>query len=268
MEGGQDEFPATTETAHQLKQAAGIGGNDCLRLCVEQMPDLAVAELLRGLRLQQVVDACGAAAERWLGDLGDFELRNLCEQMAWLLEDALRVTQVAGVVIRDAHRQRISWRNGRKLAENLCDVFALCGEGGGTGGPFGVVAEQVAVLLHRGAAAGSVDDDGIDVGGFEHGDDVAGHRGGLVFEAGVDHQGPAAGLILWRDDLAAFSGEHARGGGVDVGEEDLLDASGQHADAAALCCTWCDALRHPPAEVCGNNREEAIPSRRILRERV
>ena len=116
-------------------------------------------------------------------------------------------------------------RDRRQLAEDLGDVFALCGEGGGAGCPFGVVAEEVAVLLHGGAAAGGVDDDGVDVGGLEEGDDVARHCGGLLFEAGVDHQGSAAGLVFGRDDLAAFSGEDACGGGVDVGEEDLTGRS-------------------------------------------
>ena len=58
----------------------------------------------------------------------------------------------------------------------------------------GVVAEEVAVLLHGGAAAGGVDDDGVDVGVLEDGNHAAGHGGSLLFKAGVDHQGSAAGL--------------------------------------------------------------------------
>ena len=49
----------------------------------------------------------------------------------------------------------------------------------------------------------------------------------------MDHEGSAAGLVCGCDDFAAFGGEDAGGGGVDVGEEDLLDASGEHADAKA-----------------------------------
>ncbi len=77
-----------------------------------------------------------------------------------------------------------------------------------------------------GAAAGGVDDDGVYVGGFEEGDQVAGHDGGLVFEAGVDHEGSAAGLIGGGDYFAAFGGEDSGGGGVYVREEDRLDAAG------------------------------------------
>jgi len=71
---------------------------------------------------------------------------------------------------------------------------------------------------------------------LEEGDDAAGHLGGLVFKAGVDHEGPAAGLIGGSDDFAAFGGEDAGGCGVDMREEDLLDASGEQADAAARGC--------------------------------
>ena len=114
VKGGQGALAAAAEAAHELKQAAGIGGDDSLRVRVEQMTDLAVAKLLRGLGLEEVVDAGGAAAERRLGDLGDFELRNLREQVARLLEDSLRVTEVAGVVIGDAHGQRIARRDRRQ----------------------------------------------------------------------------------------------------------------------------------------------------------
>src|SRR5277367_4162933 len=104
----------------------------------------------------------------------------------------------------------------------------------------------MAVFLHGGAAACGVDDDGVYVGGLEEGDDVARHCGGLLFEAGVDHQGSAAGLVLGSDDLAAFSGEDSCGSGVDVGEEDLLDAAAEHADSATLRCGRCDTLWHSP----------------------
>ncbi len=73
-------------------------------------------------------------------------------------------------------------------------------------GPLRVVAEKVTVLLHGGTAASGVDNDGVDVGGFEEGDEVASHGGGLVFESGVDHQGSAAGLAGWDNDFETFSG--------------------------------------------------------------
>jgi hypothetical protein len=121
--------------------------------------------------------------------------------------------------------------------------------GARAGGPGGIVAEEMAVELHSGSAAGGVDDDGVYVGLLEEGDEAASHSGGLIVETGVEHEGAAAGLVRGRDDLAAFSGKDSGGGGVDVGEEDGLDASGEHADAAAwklwLCRRNTGVLRSP-----------------------
>ena len=64
-------------------------------------------------------------------------------------------------------------------------------------------------------------------GGFEGGDHLLCHRGGVGLKTGVDHERAATWLIARDDDLAAFGGEHARGGCVDVREEDLLHAAGQ-----------------------------------------
>lgn len=236
MECGEFLLAGAAQAAHELEQAAGICGDDGGGVGGEEMRDFSVAELLRGLGLEQVVDARGAAAERGFGDLGDFKAGDLREQLARLLMDALRVAEVAGVVVGDAERQGIARCDWVEFAEDFGDVFAFCGEGAGSVGPLRVVAQEMAVLLHGGTAAGGVDDDGVDVGAIEEVDDLARHCGGLLFQPGVDHESSAAGLILGSDDFAAFRGEHARGGGVDVGEEDLLHASGEHSDAAAGGC--------------------------------
>jgi len=152
-----------------------------------------------------------------------------------LLVDSLCVAEVAGVVVRDADWERMAGCQRLEFGEDFGDVAALCREGSGAFGPLRIVAEEVAVVLHRGTTAGGVDDDGVDVGLLEEFDDAAGHGGGLIVESGVDHQRPAARLIARRDYFAAFGGEDAGGGFVDVGEEDLLDASGEHAGSSAGC---------------------------------
>ena len=176
--------------------ASGFGG--------EEVGDLAIPELVGGLRLDEVVDTGGSAAERGLGDLDDIESGDGGEQLAGLAEDALRVPEMAGIVVGDAEGKGVAGGGGRELAEDLGDVAAFGGEVAGADGPVGVVAEKVAVLLHGGSAAGGVDDDGIDVGVFEDGDDVAGHVGGLGLEAGVEHEGAAAGLVGGRDDVRSL----------------------------------------------------------------
>src|SRR5271155_314485 len=95
--------------------------------------------------------------------------------------------------------------HGWHATEDFGDVFALFGECPGTSGPVGVVTEKMPVFLHRRAAAGGVDDNGVDIRGFEESNEIAGHGGGLVFQARVDHEGPAAGLAGWGNDLEAFS---------------------------------------------------------------
>ena len=133
-------------------------------------------------------------------------------------------------------------------AEDFGNVFALCGECLGTSGPLRVVAEKMAVFLHRRAATCGIDDNGVNVGGFEESNELAGHCGGLVFEAGVDHEGPAARLAGWNDDLKTLRAEQACGRGVNVGEKSLLDATSEHADATASRGDGGYTFRHGPGE--------------------
>ena len=102
MKGWEGTLSATAEAAHQLEEAPWIGGDDGLRVGVEEMADFAVAELQGRLRLEEVVDAGRATAQRGLGYFGNFQLGDFGEEFARLLVDSLSVTQVACVVICDA----------------------------------------------------------------------------------------------------------------------------------------------------------------------
>jgi len=98
----------------------------------------------------------------------------------------------------------------------------------------GIVAQQVTVFLHIGAAAGGVGDDEVDVCAVKGIDGAASQRESVVFFAGVDHQCAAARLILWSDHFVAFSREHANRGGVDLRKKFALDATEEQADAETL----------------------------------
>lgn len=233
MEGGQFGVALAAEAGHKLEEAAGVGGDDGRGVGVEEVGGLAIAEFVGRFGMEEVVDAGGTAAHGRLGDLGDLEARDRGEEGAGFEEDALGVPEVAGVVVGDAEREGVAGGKGRKLSEELGDVATAGGKGAGALGPVGVVAEEMAVVLHGGAAAGGVDEDRVDLGLFEEGDDGLGHGGRFGVEAGVEHEGSAAGLAGRDDDLAAFGGEDAGGRLVDVGEEDGLDAAGEHAYAAA-----------------------------------
>ena len=110
---------------------------------------LARAELGGGLGLHEVVDAGRAAAQLPVGGLEQLELRDPAQQRARLRADALRVREVAGVVVGDAQRERMARRLRLVLGEQLGDVVDAGRERGGALGPLGVVGEQVRVVLHR-----------------------------------------------------------------------------------------------------------------------
>ena len=126
---------------------------------------LAPAELARpGLGLEQVVDARPTRSRsptRRARRSSSPGMR--AQQLARLLAHALGVGQVAGVVVGHAHaapagarraaRARPGSRSRRAtLSANACGAL----------GPLGVVAQQVAVVLHRRAAAGGVDHDPVE----------------------------------------------------------------------------------------------------------
>ena len=94
----------------------------------------------------------------------------------------------------------------------------------------------MAVLLHGRSAAGGVDDDGVDVGGSKSAMMLRAIAAAWSSRPEWTMSAPQQGWFGGSDHLAAFGGEDARGGGVDVREEDLLDAAGEHADAAARSC--------------------------------
>ena len=83
------------------------------------------------------------------------------------------------------------------------------------------------------------------------------HGGRSFVQAGVDHECAAAALVLGDDDLASFRCEDARRGLVDVLEEDLLDAAGEHAYAVGLV-SGRDAFGESGEEACGDSGEEGF----------
>ena len=111
--------PAAAQPAHQLQQATRIGRDDGLCLGGEQIFYLAIAQLIRGLGVEQVVDPGRAAAQRGLLDLRDFEAWNGSQQASRLGVDALSVPQVARVMIRHPHRQSVARRARGQFAQNL-----------------------------------------------------------------------------------------------------------------------------------------------------
>src|SRR5438552_32543 len=96
-----------------------------------------------------------------------------------------------------------------------------------------IVAQQVAILFHRRAAAGGVDDDRVDVGFQKDIDVVPRHLLGGGALAVVNIQRAAADLVFRQYDIAAVASQHAHGGFIDIAEQQRHDTTVQHGDLGA-----------------------------------
>jgi hypothetical protein len=72
VKGGKCALPPASQAAHQLEEASRIRRDNGMRACVEKVANFAIAQLLGRLRLEEVIDAGRATAQRGLGYLGDF----------------------------------------------------------------------------------------------------------------------------------------------------------------------------------------------------
>src|ERR1700722_9104161 len=182
--------------------------------------------------MEKVVDSSRTATQRGLIDLRNVKPGNSGQQAPRLCVDALCVTQVASVMVGDAHRQRVAWRARRQFAQNLRDVFAFSAEGSGACSPRWVVAQQMTILLHGRTATGGIDDDGVHIGGLEGRNHRSRQPGGLFIQAGVQHERPPTLLCLGDDNLAALGGERSGSSPVYALKEHLLYAAGEHTNPA------------------------------------
>src|SRR5712692_6703353 len=223
--------PVALQPRGNLQQATGIAGNDRIGVCRRAVLRFAVAQLLRGSGRDQVVDARGAAADFPVGNFHDLELGDCGERLAGLRANALRVLQMAGIVIGDAHRQRLARRARFKLGEHFRDVFAARGKSLGALGISRVVAQQITIVLQIGAAPGGIADDDVHTRALERVNQPPRQLQCRFFLARVDHQSAAAALLARRNHFAAFGGEDPRGGIIYVWKQDALHAPEQDADA-------------------------------------
>src|SRR5229473_3026837 len=223
--------PVALQPRGNLQQATGIAGNDCIGVCRRAVLCFAVPQLLRGSGRDQIVDTRRAAADFPVGNFHDLELGDCGQRFAGLRANALRVLQMAGIVIGDAHRQRLARRARFKLGEHFRDVLAARGKGPGALGISRVVAQQVTIVLEIGAAPGGIADDDVHTRALERVNQPPRQLQCRFFLARVDHQSAAAALLARRNHFAAFGGEHPHGGVIYVWKQDALHAPEQDADA-------------------------------------
>src|SRR6267143_3481602 len=89
------------------------------------------------------------------------------------------------------------------------------------------------VFLERGAAAGGVGDDGVEVCAKKYGEIFSREFPGGVANAGVRRERAAAELATGDDDFAAVGGEDADSGFVELRKSDVGDASGEEGHAGS-----------------------------------
>ena len=163
-------WPAAASAWADLQRAARIGGDQQLSARRAHVAGLARAKLRRRRWLDQVVDACRAAAGAAVGDLGQHEAGNAGQQAARLRGDPLGVAEVTGVVVGDGQAQLGPRCDRSELGQELTEVADPGAERGRPASPDGIPGQQAPVLLHRRAAARRVRDDRVDAGLLESGD--------------------------------------------------------------------------------------------------
>ena len=86
----------------ELQDTAGIAGSNDVGAELRNQFGFAIAKGFSRVRLHEIVDSRGTAADGGFGDFGELKARNASEQSARLRAHTLRVLQMAGVVKSDA----------------------------------------------------------------------------------------------------------------------------------------------------------------------
>src|SRR6266508_2068360 len=147
------------QSGGDLHLTTGIRGDEQLRAAAHDVADLALEERRGQLGLRDVVRARAATAPARFRQRHKLEPGDGLQKSARLLAHALAVQQVAGIVVRHARLQWAGRRGEPDPAEVFARVFLALAERAPAIRPRRVVFQQPAVLPHRGAAAGCVDDE-------------------------------------------------------------------------------------------------------------
>src|SRR5687768_16625024 len=112
---------ATKGSAH-LHLATRIRGDDFDCRSLHGMERLAVAELVRHLLADDVVDSGATAAKRGFFHLDQLETWDRLHQVAWLAADALGVHEVTRLLVGHRPWDGSSWGHKLTLAEILGEI--------------------------------------------------------------------------------------------------------------------------------------------------
>ena len=227
------QFPAG-----ELRNAADVPARHAIGLHHIDGRQLALPEPGRDLRLQDVVSPGRAAANMPFRDF-DHRKSGVAQELPGLLVDPLAMLHGARRMIGHADVAPAPRRLDLLLRGEFRDVLGQRRDefrlGGIVAGMTGIVCEQVGVILHRGAAARGVDNDGVErpmlalqMPGV---DVLPGHRLCLGLVAHVQRQRPAAAHAIRQHHVVAQIVEEAHGGVVDLRAQHLLRAAHEQSHA-------------------------------------
>ncbi len=214
-----------------LKDAAGIRCRNQIRSHRGDVRRLPCADFRGRLGLNEVVDACAAAADFRLGRCDQPDARDLMQQRTRLEANPLPVRQMTGVVIDDPGLDGVTAGSRfAELDEHLGNVPDTRAERSCPWRPCGIVSKEVTVLLHGRPAAGSIDHNALYRGLLEYLDRASGETSCLFAIARMERQRAAASLSARCVDIAPLGGKHPHGCLVHVIECKPLHTTSQHAD--------------------------------------
>ena len=214
----------------ELEHAAGIGRDNGFGLTCGHGLHLLFKQVLGHLGMGNVVYTRAAATPVGAFHFVKLEVGNRSQQVPRLAAYALAVGKMTGILISDGHFQGGELAHKAEIAEKLRGIFDDRAESLRFLRIERIFAQQITVLLHRGAATGGVDDDGLNVGVQKGVNVLSGHCLGRDTFTVVRVQSTAASLSLRKDDFAAVASEHAHGGCVYIAEEQRHHAAVQHGD--------------------------------------
>ncbi len=149
------------------------------------------------------------------------------------MDDALRVRQVARLLIRHADAQIAPHRQ-LAAGQQLGHVFDSGAQRPGALGPGRVVAEVVRVLLEHGPTTGRVDHDRAAQVFLERRDVALGQAPGAFEVSGVEVERPAAALASGVLHVAAGPLEDPDRAPIDLGERGRHDTAREERHAQRL----------------------------------
>src|SRR6266704_3309132 len=140
---------------------------------------------------------------------------------------------MTGILVGDAKWKRLQFGGEAKSGKKFGDVAGFLGEGARLRVLFLTGRKEMIVFFERGAAAGGVGNDGVEILAKENRQIVAGEAARDVADARVRGESAAAKLPIGHDDFATVSGKDADGRFVQLRKGDISDASSKESDASA-----------------------------------